>query len=403
MTKENRKKDLVLVYGIMIAGLLASMTGIVNAKTVNVDIWGAGKFEPESLMINVGDTIIWQNDGNARTLISDEGLFENRNIDAYKTTSYTFDIPGRYIIRTPCLNCGGGNGPGYTQTIAVNEVPVMKILSWNNDLTSGKQENLEIPAGKTIRFDITTNYDIDSILDFHIPYSSINKIDTKNVYMDVQFPSVGIFDIKMGVANSKYGSDSKTWTIAVVTMTTPTPTMTTSTPTMTTPTPTTRRAKLKASYEIGSNNNRIEISVKIENIGDATASFIEAVINNPTELDPKIIFGGEQTGSIITWSGDLVPGETHETKYSTAVVKDKDIRVPIDIKYTKMSGAEKAQILGMAVPSNMESAKALMTDDDWEKLDLVIVILKSLSKLPGFEILFGIATIFLIYIIRRNL
>lgn len=66
------------------------------ARTVNASIAGFA-FQPGSITINKGDTIIWtNNDSVAHTVTADSGSFASGMLSTGQTFSKTFSVPGTY-------------------------------------------------------------------------------------------------------------------------------------------------------------------------------------------------------------------------------------------------------------------------------------------------------------------
>lgn len=58
---------------------------------------GTWTFSPATLTVPVGSTVTWRNaSGVQHTIASRDELFDSRPIDAGKSWSHTFDVPGTY-------------------------------------------------------------------------------------------------------------------------------------------------------------------------------------------------------------------------------------------------------------------------------------------------------------------
>jgi plastocyanin len=54
-------------------------------------------FNPESLQVQVGDTVTWTNNGDvAHTVTADDGSVDSGDLQSGDTFSYTFDTPGTF-------------------------------------------------------------------------------------------------------------------------------------------------------------------------------------------------------------------------------------------------------------------------------------------------------------------
>jgi len=70
-----------------------------RSETVKMDI-GHGFF-PDTIMINISDTIVWNNVENARprvVLVSRDGLFEKQLLQNYERYQYQFNRSGKYTF-----------------------------------------------------------------------------------------------------------------------------------------------------------------------------------------------------------------------------------------------------------------------------------------------------------------
>lgn len=204
--------------------------------------------------------------------------------------------------------------------------------------------------------------------------------------------------------HGEHGSATPVPTVAV-TVTVPVATYVTPTATYVTPAATTppqtypptvaqikKRALLQVTYEIEPKQNREAlVSVHLKNIGNATATKINLIINNPSELQVTVLSGSEQTGNTITWTGEIEPGKEHIAKYVVKIVAGKDIEVPLKVTYVKISQEEKAQLLGMS-PSVVNT----ISPEEMEIITLILTII--FKSIPGFE---GIMAIVMLLLLTR--
>ena len=101
------------------------------------------------------------------------------------------------------------------------------------------------------------------------------------------------------------------------------------------------RAQLQVAYEVGSlENDRVTIKIFIKNKGNAIASNINLIIDNPHELDPIAISGSDKIADAITWIGELSPNENHNTEYSVKAIKGKEIDIPLKVTYANPQDME---------------------------------------------------------------
>src|SRR5205823_736614 len=54
------------------------------------------KFEPRTLRVKAGTTVVWENTEGAHTVTADNGAFESDTLSEGESYSHKFDKPGRY-------------------------------------------------------------------------------------------------------------------------------------------------------------------------------------------------------------------------------------------------------------------------------------------------------------------
>ncbi|MBU4222631.1 MAG: hypothetical protein KKA10_13655 [Euryarchaeota archaeon] len=285
-----------------------------------------------------------------------------------------------------------------------SDIP-MKITSWSNNQTNDQSLNVNVPLGKTVRFNITTNIQVDQILNASCGIGGGTQDATQdasgdNIGVNCFLNSIGLTQINITVRNntSPVSVDSKVWMVSSTPTVTPLPTLTpTPTPTSTIKIPDIKqRAQLQVTYEVGSLiNDRITIKVFLKNVGDATASNINLTIEHSHELEPIAASGSKQIGDTISWTGELLPNTTHITEYSVKAIKGKDVEIPLKVTYSKISREEKAKALGIS-PS---ASAASITQED---IDTIIMIIKILKSIPGFELIMAISILFLVHVFLKK-
>ena len=160
-----------------------------------------------------------------------------------------------------------------------------------------------------------------------------------------------------------------------------------------------KRAHLEVTYEVVPKSKQdFTILVHLKNIGNATASHISLSIDNPAVLEVHAFSGSEQAGGTILWKGELKPGEEHISQYSAKATSGKDIEIPLNVTYAKISPMEKAEALGIAVASSAD-AEALLSPEDWDFINLII---KIIMTLPGFEGIMVISVLLLLIRFKRK-
>jgi len=153
-----------------------------------------------------------------------------------------------------------------------------------------------------------------------------------------------------------------------------------------------KKAHLNVTYDIGKGRTEGEVlvSVRLNNTGNATATNIVLTIDHPAGIEVTSVSGSDQKGNIITWSGDIIPGSGHVTRYYARGVNTNlaSIEVPLRVEYEKTSPAEKAKALAPYASSAPQAYAAAISDRDLEIINLTIRL--ALVVIPGFE---GIAAI----------
>jgi plastocyanin len=88
---------------------------IADGKDYAVRMEYYGAMKPAELEINRGDTIAWRNykPQGTYTLVSDEGLFDDQEMDSNDAYSYTFTESGTYTFSVV-------DTPDMTLTVTVN-------------------------------------------------------------------------------------------------------------------------------------------------------------------------------------------------------------------------------------------------------------------------------------------
>lgn len=162
----------------------------------------------------------------------------------------------------------------------------------------------------------------------------------------------------------------------------------------------TKMALLNVTLKIDRSEDKAIVTIRLRNIGDDTARFVNLSIGIPPELGAEIISGAEHVGNKIIWKGDIEPGKEHEIIYKVNPAKI-DVNMPLEIIYI---GDEKVKELAENAGINSEDVNAEFLEDVdpvfLQKILFIIQITRAI--LPGFEIVLGILGIGTIYILRRT-
>ncbi len=70
------------------------------------------KFEPKTMTVNEGDTVVWNNKEGLHTIKSDTDAFVSKNLKEGESFSYQFTKAGKYPYHCG-FHGGKGGAPGY--------------------------------------------------------------------------------------------------------------------------------------------------------------------------------------------------------------------------------------------------------------------------------------------------
>lgn len=107
-------------------------------------------FSPNNLTVNVGTTVLWQNNGSmTHTVTSDNNYFNSGNINSGGSYSYTFNTVGTFPYH--CIFHGSSGGSGMSGTITVVSGGAGGSLSFS-------QTNPTLGVGQSISIAVNNNY-----------------------------------------------------------------------------------------------------------------------------------------------------------------------------------------------------------------------------------------------------
>jgi len=140
---------------------------------------------------------------------------------------------------------------------------------------------------------------------------------------------------------------------------------------------------LKVTTETTVRGRNLTLIITIENTGDAEARNINLSVNKPPELQRISLTGAYATldEPIIKWKGEkLGPGDTHVINYKLQFAEEpkEDLEFPMSLSWEDIYGNE------------------------WWMEFILTLLLKLLQEIPGFEAIFVIIEILVIYLIRRR-
>lgn len=154
-----------------------------------------------------------------------------------------------------------------------------------------------------------------------------------------------------------------------------------------------KQAHLNVKYDLGKGrtDGEVLVSVSLNNTGNATATNVILSIEHPAGIAITSVSGSDLNGNTITWSGDIIPGSGHVTRYYARGVNTNlaSIEIPLRVEYEKTSPAEKAIALAPYAASAPQAYAQAITERDLEIINLTMRL--ALVLIPGFE---GILAIF---------
>lgn len=144
-----------------------------------------------------------------------------------------------------------------------------------------------------------------------------------------------------------------------------------------------KKPNLKVTTETSVSGRDMTLTIRIENTGDAEARNIKLSVNRPPELKKTSLSGAYATldESIIKWDGErLEPGDVHVIDYKMQFTEDpdEDLEFPISLSWGDIYGNE------------------------WLMSFILKLLLTILQVIPGFEVIFAIAGVLTVYLIRQR-
>ena len=151
----------------------AEVTTKGNAIPIRLD--GARGFNPNIQTVNAGDEVIWDNyDQVAVTIVSNDGLFDDKLLAYYQQYRYAFTKPGRYTFTLKNKNLTG--------TIIV-EKPATQTPS-ASVTTSG-----ELPSNALYvkaRMEVPNNWSTDNEIKYELYLLKVNVLNQKNIPLNIK-------------------------------------------------------------------------------------------------------------------------------------------------------------------------------------------------------------------------
>ena len=139
------------------------------------------------------------------------------------------------------------------------------------------------------------------------------------------------------------------------------------TPSTTTPIPITSSSKtpqltisqttLKEEPEVG---EEAIITVSIANTGSGTAKSIQLTENIPSSVSVSYVNGADSTGNLVTWIGELRPGETHIIQHTFRIIEEKDRFFPVIVRYEDADGNRHETSTTIYISANMPESTTTM-------------------------------------------
>src|SRR5689334_2072711 len=121
MSRPIRSIEALLIVTLVLLFALVPVVSAAprTAETKTVDMMNF-KFNPQTITVNVGDSITWKNGDNVEhTATADDGSFNTDDVEAGQAKTITFSKAGTFAYY--CKYHGGPGGKGMSGTITVQE------------------------------------------------------------------------------------------------------------------------------------------------------------------------------------------------------------------------------------------------------------------------------------------
>lgn len=119
------KRIILLIATLAIATIFAGCTGPTDdGETEVVNMVSGNEFDPDTLEIEVGTTVLWRNQDNvAHTTTADNGTWDSGTMNGGETFEWTFDEAGEYSYHCipHAFENDEGEWEGMIGTIIVSE------------------------------------------------------------------------------------------------------------------------------------------------------------------------------------------------------------------------------------------------------------------------------------------
>lgn len=161
-------------------------------------------FTNQSIMINVGDTVVWTNTSGTHTVTDDGGLYDSGSIAQGNTFNFTFNTAGTFPYHCSFHGSVGGNGMSGTVIVqAVAQAPA---------ITSALSATAIV--GQAFSYTLTATGTPAPTLSFDTVPPDLN---TNGATISGTFSAPGQYSIGIHASNAS-GNDDKTLTLTVGTV-----------------------------------------------------------------------------------------------------------------------------------------------------------------------------------------
>jgi plastocyanin len=187
--------------------LFLTIPGSAWAATHQVQVFSFG-YDPQTLTIQPGDTVVWTNVGGSHNVQADDGSFSNPVNSTPWTFSHTFNRSGEFGYY--CLPHGAPGGFGMAGKIIVaGSTPSFAINfgisgTWHNPATPGQGFLLEVvPALNSLALGWFT---WSNTAGDHLWLSGLGPISGDSATVTLQRSSNGVFNNSAPVGSAAAGT-----------------------------------------------------------------------------------------------------------------------------------------------------------------------------------------------------
>lgn len=180
--------------GLLLAAAVTALVVAAPARAASTTVLiGATFFDPQTVVVNQGDSVTWTNGEGRHTVSADGGAFDSGPLAEGQTFSFAFTQPGAYPYRD---RLGGARGTVIVQAVD-NAPPVAAFTA----------TPVEATAGTPITFDASGSSDPDGfVVRYHWDFDGdgVYETDTGGTNrVSRSFPRAGTYRIGLLVSDER--------------------------------------------------------------------------------------------------------------------------------------------------------------------------------------------------------